>query len=558
MENKKQNRNRYFLQLSLIFIFLLSILLPVLIMVVSERKEISEVEKRKLTKLPVFRFEKKKLSSYPLQFEEYINDHFGLRDDLIFLRNVAIFKLFNQSPVPSVAIGKNGWLFYKTDTFGISLIDDFRGLITLTPLQLEAMRIHLETKRNWLESRGIKYLYILVPNKQSIYPEYLPDNFNQVKSNTQAGQLLNYLKKNSDFRILDLRPVLLEAKNKEPFLYYRTDSHWNRRGAYIACKSIMGRIQELFPDLKITEEADIVMNTRNESGKDLATLMGLPGIIEKDVPSVTLKSINTSQNFEPEWALKSWPNWIQPFETSNKHAMLRAVVFRDSFMDIMLPFFSEHFNKAAYIASKFDYSILEHLIKKIQPDIVIEEGIERHTFIAFLPEAVHTTIGNDLLINGKTGQAILEFRKAIKVKPEDPDCYSNLGYALLKENRFEEAIIQFENALKINPNHIRAKQNLQWSLTYMNQIDSEISSLLQKLAMEPDNPDLMNRLGQSYVKIGKNDMAIAQYKKALSLYPDHTETLNNLAVFYVIEHDFDKAVFYFEQIIRLLPEKADT
>ena len=557
LKNKNHKNNNYLSPLLLIFIFLLFISLPTLKMVFSEQKEISKVEKRKLTPMPLLRFDKKSLNSFPAKFETYINDHFGFRDDLIFFRNFMVFTLLKKSPVPGVAIGKNGWLFYKTDTFGISLSDDFRGLATLTPLQLESMRIHLETKRNWLESKGIKYLYIAIPNKQSIYPEYLPDNFKKIKHATQIDQLLQYLNQNSDLHILDLRPILLEAKKNAPFLYFRTDSHWNELGAYIAYRNVMSRMQEFFPELKIIDESEIEIKMKSESGRDLATLMGLPEITEKNVPSVKLKSINTTQNIHPEWALKSWPIWTQPYETSNKKAKLRAVVFRDSFIDSMLPFFAEHFKEAAYIASKFDYSIVAYLIEKIHPDIVIEEGIERHTFLAFLPESIHATRGNDFLISGQLNKAIFEFQKALEIKPNDPDSYNNMGFALLQSRRFDEAIVYLKKAVQIDPAHSKANENLKIATNIIIDIDKEITITRKSLALQNNDPELRIRLGQLYQRRGLPEKAIYHLEKAISYQPANIKAIIELAIVYSTKKEYNKAILFFKQAIEINPERAD-
>jgi len=552
---KTDPKSMYFYsQIILISIFILFTSSPLVKTIVSPHQELSEIEKRKLTALPLLSFEKQNLISYPTRFEAYFKDQFGFRDTLIFFRNYIIFKLLKKSPVPSVIIGKEGWLFYKTDTFGISLSDDFRGLIRLTHLQLEAMRIHLETKRNWLASKGIKYLYVAVPNKQSIYPEYMPNYLNKVRDATQYDQLFEYMNQNSDLHILDLRKILLESKAKIP-LYYRTDSHWNDKGAFVAYKDILKNLQKFYPALEPINEPE--METRNCSEKDLATLMGLPELIEKDVPSAKINSIHAIKNNNPEWALKSWPWWTQPFETTNRKAKLRAIVFRDSFIDTMLPFFAKHFEKAAYIASKFDYSIVTDLSDKIHPDIVIEEGIERHTFLAFLPEAIHATIGNDLLISGKVAETILEFQKALQIKPDDPDSYNNLGFALLKTRRFDEAISYFKKAIELDPNHGKAHKNLQMALDITKKINAAIAEARKKLAFNTKNPDLHFELGQLYHQRGNREKAISHFQKVLAIQPENFNALNSLAIEYSIGKEYEKAISFFKKAIEFKPDKTN-
>ncbi|RJP80140.1 MAG: tetratricopeptide repeat protein [Desulfobacteraceae bacterium] len=553
----KDSKIQFYNHAAISFFFLLIVCLPGIIMKISPGQDVSETEKRKLARLPDIKWSISDINSFPSRFENYLKDHFGCRNLLIHSHNKFLFNWLNKSPNPQVAIGKNNWLFYRTDTFGISLSDDFRGLHKLSELQLEGMRRHLETKRDWLADRGIQYLYVAVPNKQSIYPEFVPDQFNIVSNRTQLDQFLDYMKQNSDLRILDLRPALREAKTDGP-IYFRTDSHWNDQGAYAAYKNMIERIKEALPEISSTiPESKIEMLKESQSGRDLAKLIGLPELTEHDVPVYRPKAGSSSRNDNPDWALKSWPWWTQPFETINRNAKIRAIVFRDSFIDGMMPFFAEHFQKAAYIASKLDYSILTHLIEKINPDIVIEEGIERHTFLAFFPEAIHTTIGNDWLISGNPDKAIPSFQKALDLNPYDPEKHHNLGFAVLKARRFDEAIDCFHATLKIDPNHEKAKANLILASRIIDNLNKKIRHLKKELSLKPDDISLLNGIGNAYQQMNKLDMALSHYQKALAIDDGNIEALNRIAMIHIQKRDFNSAISLLQKIIKIQPDKAD-
>ena len=57
---------------------------------------------------------------------------------------------------------------------------------------------------------------------------------------------------------------------------------------------------------------------------------------------------------------------------------LRAVVFRDSFFEQLLPYVAEHFGEAVYIVSYYDQKVMEQILDKFKPDVVIEEVVERN------------------------------------------------------------------------------------------------------------------------------------------------------------------------------------
>jgi hypothetical protein len=50
--------------------------------------------------------------TFPGRFERYFNDHFGLRTLLLALDHWAKAAVFGVSPVPTVLMGKQGWLYF--------------------------------------------------------------------------------------------------------------------------------------------------------------------------------------------------------------------------------------------------------------------------------------------------------------------------------------------------------------------------------------------------------------------------------------------------------------
>ena len=117
---------------------------------------------------------------------------------------------------------------------------------------------NLRNKQQWLASKGIQYLFAVVPGKQTVYPEYLPDYIYTRRGRSRLDQVVDYHKSQPDLNFLDLRPTLLTAKRRHR-IYHITDSHWNIRGAYAGYLKIMEQIQRLFP------QAKLVLNDYHES-----------------------------------------------------------------------------------------------------------------------------------------------------------------------------------------------------------------------------------------------------------------------------------------------------
>ena len=78
------------------------------------------------------------------------------------------------------------------------------------------------------------------------------------------------------------------------------------------------------------------------------------------------------------------------------------------------------------------------------------------------PEYVkaHYNLGNILLKQGKTEEAITHFFQAIKINPDFVRAYNKIGLILFKLGKFDRAKVFFSKAIQIDPNYEEARKNL--------------------------------------------------------------------------------------------------
>lgn len=60
--------------------------------------------------------------------------------------------------------------------------------------------------------------------------------------------------------------------------------------------------------------------------------------------------------------------------------------------------------------------------------------------------------GNALLAVGHSEEAIIEYDKAIALKPDAAEAYSNKGLDLHSLSRYEEAVVEYNKAISMRPN----------------------------------------------------------------------------------------------------------
>jgi protein O-GlcNAc transferase len=65
-----------------------------------------------------------------------------------------------------------------------------------------------------------------------------------------------------------------------------------------------------------------------------------------------------------------------------------------------------------------------------------------------------------LYSSGRSDEALLEFREALKLNPRSPEFHTNLGAALEESNHIDQALTEYYDALSLDPNYPKAQIRL--------------------------------------------------------------------------------------------------
>jgi alginate O-acetyltransferase complex protein AlgJ len=351
-------------------------------------------EKRILAERPRLDLSFSGLLRFPGEFDQYFRDNFGLRSLLVTCFGRIRGRIPGLTVGNEVLVGKKGWYFIKQ--FGT--LDDYRGVLKLSQEELEQIKRTLEARRDWLAGFGIKYLPVIAPAKWAIYPEYVPSILNRVDDRSMLDQVLEYLGRNSDIQLLDLRKSLLEAKERHE-VYYRNDTHWNSIGMFVAAREINKRLSRWFPNVKVDNLENYRVEESYEYKGDLAVMMGLHGRVQQK----TYTLIDRNQN---EVAFKNLVETrqrghiltIEEQTTQEDHP--KAVIFHDSFGKEIHPFLKVSFRRSVY----FWKTILDtNMIIKERPDAVIHILAQRHILESLLQNPAGV-VGDSTELSGKTAQ----------------------------------------------------------------------------------------------------------------------------------------------------------
>jgi alginate O-acetyltransferase complex protein AlgJ len=361
--------------LAIVVLFLAVLAIPGVGLVADvDPQQVSEAEMRRLADFPEWSWNREAMAQWPDRFQRYFNDHFAFRNALIHVQSAVLWHGLHTSSSDTVIAGKGDWLFYADD----GGIEDYVQAEPFTEAELQQWQRALERARDWLASQGTRFLFVVAPDKQMIYPELMPASLHRLHDSYRADQFLAYMRAHSTVEVVDLRPAIIDAKRQE-LLYHHYDTHWNDRGALVGYQEIAARLQRWFPAITPLQRTDFVTSPSVPSG-DRTTMLGLvddgkvtmPGLVPRHGwSSVVVSPVQPDPYGEDGTVVTE----VRP------GTGLRAVMFRDSFGSRLVPFLSEHFSRILYQwQTNFDPA----LVRREHPDVVIQEFVGRH-FINFVP-----------------------------------------------------------------------------------------------------------------------------------------------------------------------------
>lgn len=319
-------------------------------------------EKRDLAPLPALPTDLKAMADFPPKFESFLNDNFGMRRVLVRSLNKLRSTIPGVVVAGKVLVGEEGWLYYADE----NNIDDYRGLVRLSEEQLAEMRDNLEERRRWLAAFGCRYLLIISPTKWEIYPENIPGNINRVSESSQLDQITDYLRENSEIDFINLKKPLLEGK-KHRLVYYKTDTHWNQYGAFIAVRETHKKLSQWYSAVSVESEDQYQIEKRTSVNGNLATMMAL---VDMEHTVYTLSRKQSQQTL-----IESSLDWIRVpntlYSKANDNSNLPAAVFfHDSSGDKLRDFLPYSFSRCLFVWHDVPDPLI---IESTLPDIVIEE-----------------------------------------------------------------------------------------------------------------------------------------------------------------------------------------
>lgn len=328
---------------------------------------VSSGENRMFAQLPAWPRSLAEWESFPQRFDDYFNDHFGLRTLLLRLNTNVGALLLGRLPSNRVILGKDDWLFYA----GEESLELYANKRPLSGAQLDDARESLAARVRRAKQLGAGYVFVVAPDKHSIYPEYMPRFLARRGGPSQLDQLLAVTKP-AGLPVVDLRPALLRGK-ADGLVYYKDDTHWTDWGAYLGYRTLMAA--QPLPDVPVLQLDYRQFSVARDFKGGLAEMANLPWT-ERAVgadPSAARCAV-APVPFE-----RLSPN-LSLARTRCAGAKYKVVYLGDSFTDWIMTYLAQSFGEVVYVArSGFTpWREVRPYVDREAPDLIIEELVERH------------------------------------------------------------------------------------------------------------------------------------------------------------------------------------
>ncbi len=353
-------------------------------------------------------------------------------------------------------VGKNGRLFLGAqDGFDLDLFVD--GGTWNRPM-LDRWRATLARRGRELARRGIPYIFFIVPDAPSVYPQDLPT---EVPAGFRPPGEVFLEAMGAIENVIFVYPLadLLQAKGGLD-LYQKNDTHWTSYGSYVGYRSLMRALEGLVP-CRTVPARNVQFSFRRSYG-DLGSLMHPEQAEEIPVARISGSDVASAVSYEGVGRQTAT-------ETTCPDCLpkSRAIFFRDSFFTDLAPYVARSFSHLLTIGTTT--RVMLDVIDSWHSDVVVSQVAERK--LCFL-ETDHQLEGYDTLYKGvygsPAGKRLLQARLGLGGNPaaalalidEDFDAYRGhpeqaFSAALIYEanGQAESADELAQNALAARPTH---------------------------------------------------------------------------------------------------------
>ena len=206
---------------------------------------------------------------------------------------------------------------------------------------------------------------------------------------------------------------------------------------------------------------------------------------------------------------------------------------------------------AARLAERLRLASLDHRAGRLA---TAEAGYRE--VLAAAPEFPGAALNYALLARstGRLGLALELAGRAAASQPNESAPHATLGNLLLEQERTRDAVGAYRTALTLDPGHVNARFNLGGALRRSGEPEAAAAEFRRLVDRFPEDPDFWISLGGALLDAGRPREAKEAHERALALSPDHPDALIELGLAHVDAGAFEAAGRCYRRVIEASPD----
>lgn len=131
--------------------------------------------------------------------------------------------------------------------------------------------------------------------------------------------------------------------------------------------------------------------------------------------------------------------------------------------------------------------------------------------------ATWTQRGDDLYLQGRYGEAVDAYNKALEMDPYYSLAWNKRGIALVQLGYYEEAIRNFNRAIELDPFYGQAWDNKGDVMLQTGQYNESMSAYERAIAINPNDLHALSGKGANLQKLGRNEEARGAFEEVVRI-----------------------------------------
>lgn len=300
--------------------------------VFAPKADFSEEENRTLAKMPETSFSHIISGQFDDEFESYFSDHFVLRNQWIPLKAMSR-RAFGTMDNNDVFFGKDNWLIRRFQSFQQRVLDQNVALL-----------------KEFSDTTQKPIHVLLVPTAAHTGKNYLPTFAWNIDQEALLKKIQQQLPQDS------MIPLTFPEDAIE--YYFRSDHHWNEKGAYLGYEAIANQVLRKEPNsFRYTKVSDSFYGTMySRSGAFWITPDSIYKIEPENnvqVTSITYDDSITKESIYEERRLEEKDKYTYYLDGNHAHVSIQttapnnthAIVMKDSYAHILMPYLVSEYSQ---------------------------------------------------------------------------------------------------------------------------------------------------------------------------------------------------------------------